>query len=143
MSRYQLHQLFLHCPHKIISIVPNAGSGENKMKRMAAAVLMVGSLAMAGQASAHGGGGDGGAIAGALIGGAVIGALVGSAVAQPVYAQPVYAQPVYAQPAYQPVYAQPAPPPGYCYDQYRGGYVACGPAPQGYSQGYYPPRQGY
>jgi hypothetical protein len=107
------------------------------MKRMAAVVLMVGSLSMAGQASAHGG--DGGEVAGALIGGAVIGALVGSAVsAPPVYAQPVYAQPVYAQPVYaQPVYA-PGAPPGYCYDQYQRAYVACAPAPQ---QGYYPQQQ--
>ena len=111
------------------------------MKRAALVVVMIGSLSVAGQASAHGhggGGGDGGAIVGALIGGAVLGALVGSVAnsapvyAQPVYAQPVYAQPVYAAPAYaQPVYAQPAPPPpGYCFDNYRRAYVACGPAPQ-------------
>lgn len=115
------------------------------MKRIAAALLMVGSLSVAGQASAHGGGYgySGGAIAGALVGGALIGAVVGSAVAaQPVYAQPVYAQPVYAQPVYaqQPVvYAQPAPPPGYCFDSYSRAYVACGPQP---AQGYYP-RQGW
>jgi hypothetical protein len=113
------------------------------MKRAAAVVLMVGSLTVAGQASAHGGYGyygGGGAIAGALIGGALIGALVGSTIAaQPVYAQPVYAQPVYAQPVYaQPVYAQPGPPPGYCYDNYRRAYVPCGPVPQGYY-----PQQGY
>ena len=63
------------------------------MKRAALVVLMIGSLSVAGQASAHGyggGGGDGGAIVGALIGGAVLGALVGSvASAAPVYAQPV------------------------------------------------------
>ena len=84
-------------------------------------------------------GGDGGAIVGALIGGAVLGALVGSVATSapvyaepaPVYAQPVYAAPAYAQPVYtQPVYAQPAPPPpGYCFDNYRRAYVACGPAP--------------
>ncbi|SOE93132.1 hypothetical protein SAMN05414139_05903 [Burkholderia sp. D7] len=105
------------------------------MKRVAAVLVLAGSLAMSGQASAHG---DGGAVVGALLGGAVIGALVGSAVAQPVYAQPVYAQPVY-QPVYaQPVYAQPAyqagPPPGYCFDDYRRAYVPCGPQPQ---PGYY------
>lgn len=112
------------------------------MKRVAAVLLMVGSLTMAGQASAHGGGGNNsGAVVGALLGGAVIGALVGSAVsAQPVYAQPVYAQPVYAQPVYQPVYAQPGPPLGYCYDSYRRAYVACGPQPQ---QGYYQQQQGW
>jgi hypothetical protein len=111
------------------------------MKRVAAVLLMAGSLTMAGQASAHGHGGDGGAVVGALLGGAVIGALVGSAVnAQPVYAQPVYAQPVYAQPVYQPVYAQPGPPPGYCYDDYRRAYVACGAQPQ---QGYYQQQQGW
>jgi len=139
MIRYQLHQLFLLYPHKIGSIVPIAGSGELKMKRVAAVLVLAGSLAMSGQASAHGGGGDGGAVVGALLGGAVIGALVGSAVSQPVYAQPVYAQPVYqpvyAQPVYaQPVYAQPGPPPGYCFDNYRRAYVPCGPQPQA---GYY------
>jgi hypothetical protein len=109
------------------------------MKRVAAVLVLAGSLAISGQASAHGGGGDGGAVVGALLGGAVIGALVGSAVAQPVYAQPVYAQPVYqpvyAQPVYaQPVYAQPGPPPGYCFDNYRRAYVPCAPPQQ---QGYY------
>ena len=109
------------------------------MKRVAAVLVLAGSLALSGQASAHGGDGNGGAIVGALLGGAVIGALVGSAVAQPTYAQPVYAQPVYrpvyAQPVYaQPVYAQPGPPPGYCFDDYRRAYVPCGAEPQA---GYY------
>ncbi len=110
------------------------------MKRVAAVLLMAGTLTMAGQASAHDHGGNGGAVVGALLGGAVIGALVGSAVtAQPVYAAPVYAPPVYAQPAYQPVYAQPVyaqpgPPPGSCYDSYRGAYVPCAPPPP---RGYY------
>jgi hypothetical protein len=99
------------------------------MKRVAAVLVLAGSLALSGQASAHGGDGNGGAIVGALLGGAVIGALVGSAVAQPTYAQPVYAQPVY-----QPVYAQPGPPPGYCFDDYRRAYVPCGAEPQA---GYY------
>ncbi|MGH8782523.1 ecotin precursor [Paraburkholderia sp.] len=113
------------------------------MKKIAAAVLMVASLTAAGQASAHGRGGD---IVGALIGGAVLGAVVTSALnpgpvyAQPAYAQPVYAQPVYAQPVYQPVYQQApqyaGPPPGYCYDRYQRAYVPCGaPAGQyGYEQ---------
>ncbi|WP_244816635.1 hypothetical protein [Caballeronia sp. Lep1P3] len=104
------------------------------MKRAALVFLMIGSLSVAGQASAHGhgggrGGGDGGAIVGALIGGAVLGALVTSVVnAQPAYSQPVYAQPAYAQPAY----AQPAPPAGYCYDGYRRAYVPCAPSGYGY-----------
>ena len=112
------------------------------MRKIAAAVLMVGGLAAAGQASAH----DGGAIVGALLGGAVIGAVVNSALnpAPPVvYQEPAYA-PVYQAPVYAPVYQQApvyaGPPPGYCYDQYQGGYVACGPAPvQPY--GYAPPPQ--
>ncbi|CAH2779488.1 MAG: FIG00458426: hypothetical protein [uncultured Caballeronia sp.] len=83
------------------------------MKRVAAVLVLAGSLAMSGQASAHGGGG---AVIGALV-------LVGSAVAQLVYAQPMY-QPVYAQPVYaQPAY-QPDAPPGYCFDDYRRAYRA-------------------
>lgn len=137
MRGYQLHQLFLRQLLKMTSINPAKRELEKLMKRAALVFLMIGSLTMAGQASAHGrggygghhgGGGNGGAIVGALIGGAVLGALVSSvANAQPAYAQPVYQQPVYQQPAYaQPVYAQPAPPPGYCYDNYRGAYVPCG-----------------
>jgi len=96
------------------------------MRKIAAALVLVSGLAVAGQASAH----DGGGVVGALIGGAVIGAVVG-AVLNPApvvaYQTPVYA-PAYQAPAYQaPAYA--APPPGYCYDQYHGAYVACGPAP--------------
>jgi len=112
------------------------------MRKIAAAVLMVGGLAAAGQASAH----DGAAVVGALLGGAVIGAVVGSALnpAPPVvYQAPAYA-PVYQAPVYAPVYQQApvyaGPPPGYCYDQYQGGYVACGPAPAG-PYGYAPPPQ--
>jgi hypothetical protein len=125
---------------------PDNGIRRNTMKRGALVLLMIGSLSMAGQASAHGRGGgyggehgggrggDGGAIIGALIGGAVLGALVTSvANAQPSYAQPAYAEPAYAQPAYaQPAYAQPAPPAGYCYDGYRRAYVPCAPAGYGY-----------
>ncbi|KXU89775.1 ecotin precursor [Paraburkholderia monticola] len=99
------------------------------MKKIAVALVMAGSLTVAGQASAHGNGGD---VVGALIGGAVLGAVVTSALAPVVaYPQPVYAQPVYAQPAYQPAPAYAAPPPGYCYDQYQRAYVACGAPPPG------------
>ncbi|SAK69306.1 lipoprotein [Caballeronia hypogeia] len=137
MRGYQLLQLFLSCLLKMASMNPAKRELEKLMKRAALVLLMIGSLSVAGEASAHGygghggghgGGGDGGAIVGALIGGAVLGALVTSvANAQPAYAQPVYEQPAYAQPAYaQPVYAQPAQPPGYCYDNYRNAYVPCG-----------------
>jgi hypothetical protein len=139
MHGYQLQQLFLSRLLKMRLMNPAKREMEKLMKRAALVFLMIGSLTVAGQASAHGhggghhGGGDGGAIVGALIGGAVLGALVTSvANAQPVYAQPAYAQPAYAQPAYeepayaQPVYAQPAQPPGYCYDGYRRAYVPCG-----------------
>ncbi|WOD18011.1 ecotin precursor [Paraburkholderia kirstenboschensis] len=114
------------------------------MKKLAVALVMVGSLSVAGQASAHGhGGGGGGDVVGALIGGAVLGAVVTSilnpapAVA---YQQPVYAQPVYAQPVYQQVPAYAGPPPGYCYDQYQRGYVACGAPQQQYEYGESAPR---
>jgi hypothetical protein len=100
------------------------------MRKIAAAVLMVGGLAVAGQASAH----NGADVVGALIGGAVLGAVVSSALSPApavVYQQ---APADTRQPA--PVYA--GPPPGYCYDQYRGAYVACAPAPAG-PYGYAPP----
>jgi hypothetical protein len=134
MRGYQVMQLFLSCLLKMTSTNPAKREMEKLMKRTALVLLMIGSLTMAGQASAHGHGGgrghggDGGAIVGALIGGAVLGALVTSvANAQPAYAQPVYQQPAYAEPAYaQPVYAQPTQPPGYCYDNYRNAYVPCG-----------------
>jgi hypothetical protein len=135
MRGYQLQQLFLRRLLKMCFMNPAKREMEKLMKRAALVLLMIGSLSVAGEASAHGhgggyhgGGGDGGAIVGALIGGAVLGALVTSvANAQPVYAQPAYAQPVYQQPAYaQPAYAQPVQPPGYCYDGYRGAYVPCG-----------------
>ncbi|WP_144143888.1 ecotin precursor [Paraburkholderia sp. BCC1884] len=114
------------------------------MKKIAVALVMVGSLSMAGQASAHGNGGD---VVGALIGGAVLGAVVTSVLnPAPVvaYQQPVYAQPVYAQPVYQPAPVYAATPPGYCYDQYQRAYVACGappPPPQQY--GGYPQQPGW
>ena len=71
--------------------------------------LLVGALAMAGQASAHGGGWGGPAVLGALVGAAVVGSVVASQprevyVQQPVYVQP---QPVYAAPP--PVYYAPPP----------------------------------
>lgn len=67
--------------------------------------LLIGALAVAGQASAHGGGG--------WVGPAALGAVVGAAVVGSVIAnqdRPVYVQqaPVYVQP--QPVYTAPPPP---------------------------------
>ncbi|CRM00489.1 hypothetical protein [Pseudomonas sp. 31 E 6] len=95
--------------------------------------LLIGALAMAGQASAHGGGWAGPAALGALVGAAVVGSVVAS---QPreVYVQ----QPVYVQP--QPVYYAP-PPPVYVQQQvyYRPAPVYYGP-PHGY---YYGPPHGY
>ncbi|AXM95175.1 hypothetical protein ACU5P1_14520 [Pseudomonas plecoglossicida] len=87
--------------------------------------LLVGALAISGQASAHGGGG-GWYGPGPLLGAAVVGAVVGATVSagqyrtvyverQPVYygPPPVYVQapppPVY----YQPYYVPAPPPPGY------------------------------
>jgi hypothetical protein len=99
---------------------------ELKMKKIAVALLMVGSLSVAEQASAHGNGGD---VVGALIGGAVLGAVVTSVLnPAPVVA---YQQPVYAAPVYQPAPVYAAAPPGYCYDQYQRAYVACGAPPPG------------
>jgi len=116
---------------------------ESNMKKIAVALLMVGSLSMAGQASAHGNGG--GDVIGALIGGAVLGAVVTS-VLNPApmvaYQPPVYAQPVYAQQAYQPPPAYAGPPPGYCYDRYQRAYVACGAPPPG-QYGYSEPQPGW
>ncbi|KAF0865697.1 hypothetical protein [Pseudomonas sp. LD120] len=93
--------------------------------------LLIGALAVADQASAHGGGWAGPAALGAVVGAAVVGSVIANQsrpvyVQQPVYVQPapVYAAPppVYYQPApvyvQQPVYYRPAPvyygpPPGY------------------------------
>ncbi|MEC5407326.1 ecotin precursor [Paraburkholderia sp. MPAMCS5] len=98
------------------------------MKKIAVALTMVGSLGVAGQASAHGH--DGGDVVGALIGGAVLGAVVTSVLnPAPVVA---YQQPMYAQPAYQPAPVYDGPPPGYCYDRYERAYVPCGAPPQQY-----------
>jgi|SRR6266702_6992557 len=111
---------------------------ESNMKKIAVALLMVGSLSVAGQASAHGNGG--GDVVGALIGGAVLGAVVTSVLnPAPVVA---YQQPVYAQPVYQPAPAYAGPPPGYCYDQYQRAYVACGAPPPG-RYGYSEPQPGW
>jgi hypothetical protein len=132
MCGYQLHKLFHRVLIKMVSINPLNGKRRTIMKRAALVLLMIGSLSVAQQASAHGRGGwgrgggvDGGAIVGALIGGAVLGALVTSvANAQPAYAQPVYQQPVYQQPVYaQPAYSQP--PSNACYDSYQRAYVPC------------------
>jgi hypothetical protein len=130
MCSYQLHQLFLRRLLTMISINPSNGKRRVIMKRAALVLLLIGSLAVTEQASAHGrggwghghghGGGNGGAIVGALIGGAVLGALVTSvASAQPAYAQPVYQQPAYAQPVYQ------QPQSAACYDSYQRAYVPC------------------
>ncbi|MFJ4349034.1 hypothetical protein [Pseudomonas sp. NPDC089401] len=91
------------------------------MKRLIPGIaLLVGALAISGQASAHGGGWYG---PGPLLGAAVVGAVVGATVSgghdrtvyvqqQPYYAPP---PPVYVQAPPQPVYYQPyyvpAPPP--------------------------------
>jgi len=108
--------------------------------------LLVGALAMPGQASAHGGGWGDPAELGALVGAAVVGSVVASQprevyVQQPVYVQP---QPVYAPPP--PVYYAP-PPPVYVQQQvyYRPAPVYYGP-PRGYygpPRGYYGPPHGY
>lgn len=140
MPGYQLQHLFPRAPYTICSMPERR---ERNMKKIAVALVMVGSLSVAGQASAHGNGGD---VVGALIGGAVLGAVVTSVLnPAPVvaYQQPVYAQPVYAQPVYQPAPVYAGPPPGYCYDQYQRAYVACGappPAQYGYPQ---QPQQGW
>jgi hypothetical protein len=115
------------------------------MKKIAAVLVLAGSLAAAGPASAHD---RGGAIVGALIGGAVLGAVVASALnpapvvayqapaypqpAYPAYQAPAYQAPGYDAPTYQqastyqPAPAYGGPPPGYCYDSYQRAYVACG-----------------
>lgn len=99
------------------------------MRKMMAVLVLTGTLAVAGPASAHDRGGD---VVGALIGGALIGAVVGAAInSAPAVAY--QAPPVYAAAA--PIYA-PAPAGGYpgsysggyCYDQYSGNYVSCAPA---------------
>lgn len=111
------------------------------MRKMVAVLVLTGSLAVAGPASAHDRGGD---VVGALIGGAVIGAVVGAAInSAPAVAY--QAPPVYAAAAPAPVYATapaPVPPGGYCYDQYSGSYVTCAPA-QPAPYGAYPQQPGW
>lgn len=105
--------------------------------------LLLGVLAIAGQAEAHGYYGGGGNWAGPAVVGAIVGGVVGAAVAsgsdRTVYVQqpaPVYVQqPVYAAPP--PVYYQQpvvvAPPPVY----YRPQYYGPPPGYYGRPHGYY------
>jgi hypothetical protein len=136
MFRYHLQHLFRPMPFTIGSMPERR---EIIMKKIAVALVMAGSLCVAGQASAHDHGGD---VVGALIGGAVLGAVVTSALnPAPVVA---YQQPVYAQPAYEPAPAYAGPPPGYCYDQYQRAYVACeAPPPGQYGYGQPQPQPGW
>lgn len=114
------------------------------MRNIPKVALLIGALAVAGQASAHGGWGPGPAVFGAVVGGAIIGSVIAHHDQRPVYVQqPVYAQPqpvyVQAPPVYyppQPVYV-PAPQPVY----YQGYYGRPHPVPYGPPRGYYgPPR---
>ena len=92
--------------------------------------LLIGALAVAGQASAHGGWDAGSAIVGAVVGATVVGSVMANQGPRPVYAQ----EPVYVQP--QPVYVQ-APQPVY----YQGYYGRPHPVYYGPPRGYYgPPR---
>jgi hypothetical protein len=116
-----------------------ANRGMTMIRKIPKIALLIGALAMAGQASAHGGGWGGPAVLGALVGAAVVGSVVASQprevyVQQPVYVQP---QPVYAAPP--PVYYAP-PPPVYVQQQvyYRPAPVYYGPP-----RGYYGPPHGY
>ncbi|AZG15996.1 MULTISPECIES: mechanosensitive ion channel protein MscS [Cupriavidus] len=107
-----------------------------KSIRYTGIAVLSAAMLVAGTASArdryhHGGGGSsaGAAIAVAAVAGLALGALVASS--QPVVAAPA---PYYAPPPQPVAYAAPAVPPGYCYDNYRGGYVPCGrPAPVQYA----------
>ncbi|TWI55010.1 hypothetical protein IQ22_01921 [Pseudomonas duriflava] len=90
------------------------------IRQVSKIALLAGCLAVAGQASAHGGPGPGAAVLGAVVGAVVGGAIVASsrAAESPVYVQAapppqvVYypAQPVYYQPAPQVVEVVPVPP---------------------------------
>jgi len=108
------------------------------MKRLIPGIaLLVGALAISGQASAHGGGWGG---PGPVIGAAVVGAVVGAAVSggrdRTVYVEqpPVYVQqPVYVQAPPPPVYYQPQP---YVVERYV-------PAPPPVYHRYYGPPPGY
>lgn len=97
--------------------------------------LLVGALAISGQANAHGGGG-GWYGPGPLLGAAVVGAVVGATVSAG-HDRTVYVQ---QQPAYYgppPVYVQAPPPPVY----YQPYYVPAPPPPV--YRAYYPPRVYY
>jgi hypothetical protein len=118
---------------------PKRGTTMNR--KLPVIALLVGALAVTGQASAHGRGGwEGPAVFGAIVGSAIVGsALINRD--RPVYVQ----QPVYVQP--QPVYVQ-QPPPVYYEPQpvyierpvyYRPAPVYYGP-PRGY---YYGPPHGH
>lgn len=96
--------------------------------------LLLGALAVCGQAAAHGGGGwrGPGPVIGAAVVGAVVGAVVSNSHDRTVYVQqaPAYypPPPVYYQPPPPPVYYQPYPvveryvpvPPPYYRDRYYG-----------------------
>lgn len=98
--------------------------------------LLVGALAISGQASAHGGGWHG---PGPVLGAAVVGAVVGAAVSgghdRTVYVEraPAYYPGYYPPP---PVYVQPAPPPVYYQPYVVERYV---PAPRPVYRRYYGP----
>lgn len=106
------------------------------MRTLPKVALLIGTLAVAGQASAYGGWGAGPALLGAVVGATVVGSIIANQDQRPVYVQqPVYVQPppVYYQP--QPVYVQPQP-------VYQPGYYGR-PQPIYYGppRGYYgPPR---
>lgn len=103
--------------------------------------LLIGALAVAGQASAHGGGGWGGpALLGAVVGATIVGTAMSSP-SRTVYVQqqPTYyaPPPVYYQP--QPIYVQAPPPPVY----YQGYYRQPAPVYYGPPRGYYGPPRAY
>ena len=64
------------------------------MRTIPKIALLIGALAVAGQASAHGGWGPGPAIFGAVVGAAVVGSVIAGQEQRPVYVQ----QPVYYGP---------------------------------------------
>ncbi|WP_194788821.1 hypothetical protein [Pseudomonas sp. UFMG81] len=106
------------------------------MKRLIPGIaLLVGALAISGQASAHGGGWYG---PGPVIGAAVVGAVVGAAVSgghdRTVY---VERQPAYYGPP-PPVYVQAPPPPVY-YQPYVVERYVPAPPPPVYRRYYGPP----
>jgi hypothetical protein len=135
-------------PRQSLGLLQTASAGAGNrgltmIRKIPTIALLIGALAVTGQASAHGhdGGGWGGpAVFGAVVGAAIVGSAIISRdrpvyVEQPVYVQP---QPVYVQQP-PPVYYQPQPvyieQPAY----YRPAPVYYGP-PRGY---YYGPPRGY